>query len=57
MNDTHIKENLARITDLVKFAQRIIELIVIISSQGRNPSLDFLWQEEQNVRHLATKFN
>lgn len=44
MNYAHVKENLARVTDLVEFSQGIVKLIVVVAGQGRYPSLDFLWQ-------------
>lgn len=42
MNDTHIEENLAGVANLVEFAQCIVEFIVVVASEGRDPSLDFL---------------
>lgn len=45
VDNAHVEENLARIADLVKFAKSIVELIVVITSQGGYPSLDFLCNE------------
>lgn len=42
VNYTYIEENLACTREFLKFFDRGIELIVIISSQGRDPRLDFL---------------
>lgn len=42
VDDAHVKENLTRIRDFVKLSQSIIKLIIIITTQGRNPGLDFL---------------
>jgi hypothetical protein len=42
VDNAHIEENLARIADFVEFAKSIVEFIVVITSQGGYPSLDFL---------------
>ena len=42
MDDAHVEENLAGVGDLVKLSQSILELVVVIATQGRNPGLDFL---------------
>lgn len=42
MDDTHVKEDLASVRDLVELADCIFELIVVITSKGCNPRLDFL---------------
>ena len=45
MDDTHIKENLGRIRDVVEFLQRLLEFIVVIAAQGRDPRFYFLGLE------------
>ena len=45
VDNAHVEENLARIADFVEFAKSIVELIVVITSQGGYPSLDFLCNE------------
>lgn len=45
MDNAHVEENLARIADFVEFAKSIVELIVVITSQGGYPSLYFLCNE------------
>lgn len=42
VDDAHVEEDLARVADLVELAERIIELIVVVAGQGRNPGFDFL---------------
>lgn len=42
MNYTHVEENLGGIGDAVKLFQGVVELIVVVTTQGRNPCLDFL---------------
>lgn len=45
VDNAHIKENLARIADFIEFAKSIVELIVVITSQGGYPGLDFLYTQ------------
>lgn len=42
MNDTHVEENLAGVANLVEFTESIVEFIVVVAGEGRDPSLDFL---------------
>lgn len=42
MDDAHIEENLGRIRDIVKFLQRLLEFIVVVTAQGRDPRFYFL---------------
>ena len=42
VDDAHVEENLARVADLIELAERIVELVVVVAGQGRNPSLNFL---------------
>jgi hypothetical protein len=42
MNNAHIKQDLARVGNFVEFVECIVEFIVVVASQGRDPSLDFL---------------
>ena len=42
MDDTNVEEDLARIANPRKLPDGIIEFVVVVSSQGRNPSLDLL---------------
>ncbi len=42
VDDAHVEQNLARIGDLVEFAKRIVEFIVVVAAEGRDPRLDFL---------------
>ena len=43
MNDTHVEQNLAGVANLVEFVESIVEFIVVVASEGSNPSLDFLY--------------
>lgn len=56
MDDTDVEEDLAGIMDFGKLVQRVIEFIVVVSSKGCDPSLDFLeqWVNGLNppTRHL-----
>lgn len=42
VDDAHVEQDLARIGNLVKLAEGIVELVVVVASEGRNPGLDFL---------------
>lgn len=42
VDDTHVEQDLARVCDLVKLAEGIVELVVVVASEGRYPGLDFL---------------
>lgn len=42
VDDTHVEEDLAGVTDLVKLLESIIELVVVVVTKGGNPGLDFL---------------
>lgn len=42
VDDAHVEQNLARIGDLVEFAKRVVEFIVVVAAEGRDPRLDFL---------------
>lgn len=43
MDYTHVEENFAGITYLFEIGERIVKLVVVVSCEGRNPCLDFLW--------------
>jgi hypothetical protein len=45
VDNAHVKENLTRITDFIEFAEGIVELIVVVTSQGGYPGLDFLYKQ------------
>lgn len=42
MDDPHVEEDLGGIGDLLKLAQCLVELIVVIPPQGGNPGFYFL---------------
>jgi hypothetical protein len=42
MDHTAIEENLGGICDPIEFLQRLVELIIIVTSKGSDPGLDFL---------------
>lgn len=42
VDDAHVEQNLARVGDFVEFAKSIVELIVVVPTQGRDPSLNLL---------------
>lgn len=42
MYDTHVEQNFTCIANFVKLAKGIVELIVVITAEGRYPSFDFL---------------
>lgn len=42
MDDTHIKEDLGGVGDLLELAQCLVELIIIVPPQGGNPRFYFL---------------
>lgn len=46
VDNTHVEENLARVSDLVELVDCLFELIVVITSEGRNPRLDFLCKSQ-----------
>jgi hypothetical protein len=42
VDDTHVEENLGRVSNLVELAQGDVEFIVVVGPQGSDPGFDFL---------------
>jgi hypothetical protein len=58
MYDTHIEQNLGGICNVLKLLQCIVELVVVVPRQGRDPSLYFLVKgsaQETHHSHSAHK--
>jgi hypothetical protein len=42
MNDSHVEENLGGISDNLEVLQRLVEFIVVVPAEGRDPRFYFL---------------
>lgn len=42
----HVEENLAGVLDLLELDDGVFKLIVVVATQGSNPGLDFLCEDE-----------
>lgn len=49
VNDANVEEDLGRIGDLLKLLQGFVELIIIVPSECRDPSLNFLKETTTQV--------
>lgn len=47
MDDTAVEQNLGCVGDLVKDLQCVVELVVVVASEGCHPGFDFLPRNQQ----------
>ena len=55
MYNTHVEQNLRRIRNTIEFLQCLLELIVVVSAQGRDPRFYFL--DKELALHIQNYYN
>lgn len=48
MDDTHIEQDLGCVGDLVEIREGFVELVVVVTAEGRDPCLNFLQKARVN---------